>query len=67
LNNKNLLNLLLSENERIKYNNDIKLFEEFRNYCIRDVTSLAYIIHNLNQEIYKNLKLILIDTLRFLH
>jgi hypothetical protein len=35
LNNKNLLTLLLSEKERITYNNDTKLFLEFEQYCIK--------------------------------
>ena len=56
INNKNILNLLLSENERIKYNNDIQLFKEFQKYCIRDVMALAYIIHNFNKEIYNKFK-----------
>jgi hypothetical protein len=57
MNNKIILSLLLSENERIKYNNDIKLYKEFEKYCVRDVLALAYIIHNFNKEIYTKFKI----------
>jgi hypothetical protein len=57
MNNKIILSLLLSENERIKYNNDIKLYKEFEKYCVRDVMALAYIIHNFNKEIYTKFKI----------
>jgi len=57
MNNKYILSLLLSENERIKYNNDPKLFKVFEKYCIRDVISLAHIISNFNKEIYTKFKI----------